>query len=131
MVRIEQARGSGRRVVLATASHRRHAEAVAAHLGLFDAVIATDERNNLSGARKLAAIRSDAGGAFDYVGNHRVDLPIWSEAAGAIVVTSDPALARRAAERAELLAFIREPRAGLRTWLRAVRIHQWAKTCCC
>src|SRR5882672_9508371 len=57
LVLLRAARLAGRRLVLATASHAKYANAVAAHLGLFDAVIASDESRNLSGRAKLAAIR--------------------------------------------------------------------------
>ena len=42
----------GRALVLVTATHRALAERVAAHLGLFDRVLATDGDRNLAGARK-------------------------------------------------------------------------------
>lgn len=121
------AREQGRRVVLATASHRKYAEAVAAHLGLFDAVLATDESVNLNGERKLAAIRADAGGPFHYVGNGAVDMAIWKDAAGAVVVSSARSLAERAAAVTRVIAHVRPPAAGIGTWLRAIRLHQWAK----
>ena len=53
-------RALGRRIVLATAADRTLAESVAARVGLFDAVLASDGRHNLKGRHKLAAIRSDA-----------------------------------------------------------------------
>lgn len=124
---VRSARAEGRRVVLATASHRRHAEAVAEHLGLFDAVLATDANVNLSGERKLAAIRADAQGPFHYVGNEAVDLAIWRHAEGAVVVSTGRALHERAADVTQVVAAITPPRAGARTWLKAIRLHQWAK----
>src|SRR5262245_18397742 len=39
--RLRADRARGRRIVLATASHRRYAEAVANHAGLFDGVLAS------------------------------------------------------------------------------------------
>lgn len=57
---IRQARVEGRRVVLTTATDESLAQSVAQHLGLFDAVIASDGLTNLSGKRKLEAIRADS-----------------------------------------------------------------------
>ncbi len=54
--RIEQARSEGWTIVLATASDRRVADAVADHLGLFDDVIATTGERNLSGDAKRDAL---------------------------------------------------------------------------
>jgi len=46
------ARAAGRRCVLVTAADHGIAEAVAAHVGLFDEVLASDGRENLKGRRK-------------------------------------------------------------------------------
>ena len=62
---IRRAREQGRRVVLATASDELLATSVAQHLGLFDHVIASDGTSNMSGGRKLEAIRADAAGHAD------------------------------------------------------------------
>ena len=52
---IQEARAQGRRVYLATASDQRHAEGVAAHLGLFDGIFASDGVTEISGKTKTAA----------------------------------------------------------------------------
>jgi len=76
-----------RPVVLATAANYRIAEKVAAELGLFTVVMASDDRLNLSGERKLAKIREYCDGRpFAYIGDHRNDLPIWLASQRAIVV---------------------------------------------
>lgn len=116
----------GRLIVLATAAPRCVAEAVAAHLGLFDRVLATDGWN-LKGVAKLRAIKEAVGGRFVYAGDSAADLPIWKEAEAAILVSAPSAVGRkvRAATPVEL-ELPREP-ATLRTWLRALRVHQWLK----
>ncbi|MDQ3830956.1 MAG: haloacid dehalogenase-like hydrolase, partial [Candidatus Tectomicrobia bacterium] len=84
-LRAEQARG--RRLILATAAPRRIADAVARHLGLFDAVIASDRTRHQAGAVKLTAIREVVrGGAFDYMGDKEADLPLFQAARLAILV---------------------------------------------
>jgi haloacid dehalogenase-like hydrolase len=89
---------SGRRLVLATGADRRIAEAVAAHLGFFSAVLASDGRVNLTATAKLAAIRGMTGdGPFAYAGNERKDLAVWREAAGAILVNAPDRVFRAAA----------------------------------
>jgi 4-hydroxybenzoate polyprenyltransferase len=119
-------RSRGRRVVLATAAHRRIAEAVADHLECFDAVIAT-ETVNRKGAAKLAAIRADAAERpFVYAGDARPDRRIWAASTGAIAV------GRAAAwrdSRAGAVVLARFPQAGGRIGaiLAALRPHQWVK----
>lgn len=87
---------AGRRLVLATAAHREIGEAVAAYLGLFDAVIASDAKHNLKGEHKVRAIRAyTGGGEFDYAGDSWADVPIFAAARCCIVVTNDTRLLAR------------------------------------
>lgn len=86
-------RRSGRRIVLATGAHRLFAERAAAHLNLFDAVLATDAATNLTRENKLNAIREDCGGKpFEYIGDSPKDLPVWQAAAAAAIVAPRPEL---------------------------------------
>lgn len=67
----------GRKVYLATAAHRRVAEAVAEYLACFDDIIATDGEVNAKGPGKLEAIRRVLGDVpFDYIGDTMADLPV-------------------------------------------------------
>ncbi len=127
-------RASGRRLVLATASHERVAHSVAETLGLFDAVLATTEACNLKGPAKLAAIREDnAGEPFAYLGDSRADLPVWAAAKRALVVAPSSRLAAalsRVAAHPEIVPLetggaTRHP--ALHPALRALRPHQWIK----
>lgn len=121
-------RSSGRRIVLATATHWRPAQAVARHLGIFDAVIATTAKQNLKGDIKLARIRSVVGSApFTYGGDSDADRPIWRAAQTTIFVNApqrdiDEADARGATE-----AKFGSRAPAWRESLRAIRPHQWAK----
>ncbi|MDJ1164934.1 haloacid dehalogenase-like hydrolase [Burkholderia gladioli pv. gladioli] len=67
-------RESGRKIVLATATHRSIAERVSRHLGLFDLVISTCGETNLKGETKLAGIREQVGSDFIYAGDSKADL---------------------------------------------------------
>ena len=74
-------RGTERSVILATAAHRRIADAVATYLGVFDAVIATDGAHNAKGVGKLDSIRAHLGTAeFDYMGDSMADVPVFRAA---------------------------------------------------
>jgi hypothetical protein len=85
-------------LVLATGADRKMAEAVARHLDLFDRVLASDGRTNLTGRAKLAAIKGSVGCIpFTYVGNSHTDLAVWCEAASGICVNTRPLVARAAA----------------------------------
>jgi 4-hydroxybenzoate polyprenyltransferase len=91
-------RARGARIVLATASDERLARAIAAHLKVFDDVVATDGKTNLKGAAKLARIRDLLGGEpFAYAGDAAADLPIWAGAESAILINPSRSLEARAA----------------------------------
>jgi 4-hydroxybenzoate polyprenyltransferase/phosphoserine phosphatase len=89
LVRTERARG--RTVVLATGSQRIFAERIAAHLGLFDLVLATGDGVNLTShnkARRLAELYGSKG--YDYIGNSRADLAVWLDCADPYSVHCKP-----------------------------------------
>ncbi|MBH1477511.1 UbiA family prenyltransferase [Stenotrophomonas maltophilia] len=113
--------------VLCTASDQLLVAPIAAHLGLFEQVIASDGQRNLSGARKAQAL-VDAFGerGFDYAGNGTVDLPVWARASGAWVVNNGPPLASAAARHTQVLGHWPGP-SRLQAWVKALRPHQWLK----
>jgi phosphoserine phosphatase len=83
---VRRAKSGGRRVVLATGSAMRYAGAAARHVGLFDAVFATERDGlNLISANKLAKIREDAKAhgydKFEYLGDSHADVMIFRESA--------------------------------------------------
>jgi len=121
-------RRDGREVWLCTAANERQAAAVASHLGIFDGVIASDAHTNLAGRRKAEQLVQHFGErAFDYCGNERRDLDIWSHARGAIVVNASAALERDAKERTALFRTFSAPKERVVSLWRALRPHQWSK----
>lgn len=130
---IHEAKGQSRPVVLASASHARTVEAVAKHLGVFDAVISTDGQSNRKGAHKLDAIRGliaerGWGESFDYIGDDIVDLPIWAEADTAYLVQACSATRGSVSPQGEVVELV--PCRPSSTWYEliiAARPYQWSK----
>ncbi|CAA9562190.1 MAG: Integral membrane protein [uncultured Truepera sp.] len=115
---------AGRKLVLATAADARVARQVAAHLGIFSAVVASDGAVNCSGSRKLGALERECGPeGFVYVGDAPVDLQVWRHARGAILVGGGNRFVK------QLNNVERTFEDDTRPWeaLRAMRLHQWAK----
>lgn len=126
LLRAESA--TGRFLVLATGADRRVASAVSDHVGIFDAVLASDGKTNLTGRAKLAAIRSTVKDKpFAYVGNDRKDLAIWREARSGIVVNAAASLQQKAAEITHIETTIAPDRPWSQALLRAMRPYQWSK----
>jgi hydroxymethylpyrimidine pyrophosphatase-like HAD family hydrolase len=92
-------RARGRTIVLASASDQKAVEAVAAHIGLFDAVFASDGTTNLKARRKAEALSQAFPQGFVYAGNERADLMVWEAAECAVLVNASPGLARQARAR--------------------------------
>ncbi|UUX96843.1 UbiA family prenyltransferase [Aquabacterium sp. J223] len=119
---------NGCRLVLATAADQRIAHTVARQIGLFDAVLASDGAVNLKGKAKLQAIRRLVGEDFIYAGDSRADLPIWQAARGAVLVDVAPGVRRAVvAGGTPITGEFRRTPPGVRTWARALRLHQWTK----
>lgn len=114
--------------VLCTASDERLAWAVAARVGVFDTVMASDGSHNLSGHNKATALVERYGErGFDYAGNEARDLAIWAHARSAYVVNAGNGLAVRVGRVTDVAGVLPRESAGLRTWMKALRIHQWLK----
>lgn len=123
-LRTEKARG--RRIILATGSPLKFAEAVARHLLLFDQVVATRDGVNMTASRKRDALVAIFGRqGFDYAGNSRDDIVVFDAAAQAIIVAPDSAAQRYHQEhQAQLFA---GETATPKAFLKLLRVHQWAK----
>lgn len=94
---LREEKSRGRRLVLATAAHRLIGEAVLAHLGLFDALVATDVGFNLKGSRKVDHIRKVLNcNEFDYIGDSTADLPIFQVARIGYLVAPSASLSKAA-----------------------------------
>ena len=119
---------SGRELILATATHRLIADKIAEHLGIFSKCFATENGNNLSGARKTEKIISELGERnFDYAANDRVDLPVWSHARKIILVNPDRNLERKVQDLGEVAKIFTNNDLSLKQYIKALRPHQWAK----
>lgn len=118
-----------RRIVLATAADRSVAEVIAAHLGIFDEVIASDGEINLKGRRKARALVERFGErGFDHAGNDRHDAEVWKHSRAAVVVNAGERLeARVRGEGVQIAEVFKSPTQGYRAWLKAIRLHQWLK----
>ncbi|MEM8987208.1 MAG: UbiA family prenyltransferase [Pseudomonadota bacterium] len=121
-------KADGARIVLATASPRVFAEGVAAHLPLFDDVLATEPGVNLKGVNKLKAIQESAGeAAFAYVGDSPADRPIWRAASSEILVNASRNDVRRAKSQDKPSNVIQTRPSVFKSFLKEMRVHQWAK----
>lgn len=114
-------------IILATAASKTYANKIAEHLGIFDKVIASDEKINLKGKNKLSVIQKIVGGEeFIYAGDSSADRPIWKEACSNIFVNApkkDIKIARYQGKVEKIIT----SRSTAQAFFKEMRIHQYAK----
>lgn len=123
-----QAQADGRPVWLVTAADQAVAEVTVQHFTFFDRAVGSDGVTNNKGSAKAKRLQQLAPGGFEYVGDSRADMKVWKQASAASIVDGGErrrravaALGVRVAQRFE------RPSRGLGAWLKALRVHQWAK----
>ena len=91
-------------------------------------MLASDGKTNLRGKAKGMTLAGRFGAhAFDYAGNSSMDLPVWAEARQAIIVNGNPRLVARARQQGDVNRVFNFPKPLLRSFIKALRPHQWAK----
>lgn len=119
---------SNRKIILATASNEKFAKQVAEHYAIFDDVIASTEEVNLKGKNKLEKIKEVAKGEdFEYIGDSSADIPIWQESKEITIVSDNKKLINKVCKIKHPKYLFSEETNSLKTFLKAIRVHQWAK----
>lgn len=121
---LKKEHAKGRKLILATASNYRTANAVAEHLGLFDEVLASNGETNLRHGNKLEAIQARFP-EFGYAGNDAADFPLWDAAGEVVLVNPTTAAKKNYALKADHI-FLERPLCG-HCFLKAMRPQQWLK----
>ena len=125
---LQTERARGRDIYLATGADVRLARRIAAHLAIFSGVLGSDGDVNLTGNHKLHRLRTNLNESFSYIGNATPDLPLLAAATEAMV--ANPTRSLRARMRARGIQPVREfeeRQHPLKSVIKAIRIHQWAK----
>jgi 4-hydroxybenzoate polyprenyltransferase/phosphoserine phosphatase len=126
---LQKEHAHGREIYLATGADSRLAQRIADHLGVFSEVLASDGTHNLTGVRKLASLRDRFGsGAFVYIGNDTPDLPVMAGAAESMVANPSRRLRMKLRAQGIIPSHAFDERSQpLRSLVKALRPHQWAK----
>ena len=121
------ARARGRKIYIAARRYPHHAAAIASHLG-FDGVVALAELAAATQTSDTAAPGPgfDAGN-FDYIGNGRAPESVWRAAFTTYVVGGSDQLSKQLELLNPSLKQIGGRDFSWRTWLNALRVHQYAK----
>jgi 4-hydroxybenzoate polyprenyltransferase/phosphoserine phosphatase len=125
---LRQQHAEGREIYLATGADTLLAERVAAHLGIFNGVLASDGSINLTGHNKLRAFQERFPGGFCYIGNARPDVPLLQNCVDPMVANPHGALRSRLRSAGIVpVRTFNDAASPAKAWLKAIRLHQWAK----
>jgi 4-hydroxybenzoate polyprenyltransferase len=125
---LRQQFAEGREIYLATGADTLLAERVAAHLGIFAGVMASDGSVNLTGRNKLAAFQERFPSGFCYIGNARPDVSLLTHCVEPMVANPHRSL-RTGLRRAQVdpARTFNDSVSLTKAWVKAIRLHQWAK----
>ena len=122
---------SGRKLILISASHQSVVDSALEHFQFFSAGYGSDEEINLKSENKLQKINQlTQNSPFAYAGDSTADLVIWQNAAEAVLVNCQPAVAaqaRKLISSATKLVEIDQPAQPISGLLKSMRVHQWLK----
>lgn len=125
---LRQERGRGRDLHLVTAADQSIADAMAARTGLFASAVGSTAAENLKGGAKSRFLQKRFPLGFSYAGDSGADVEVWKTAKSAILVGASRATKRRVSNLSLPVEREFDDRApSLAAWLRALRVHQWAK----
>jgi len=123
---LEAEKGKGRKLVLATASLMKHAREILRVYPIFDEVYGTNEIN-LKGKNKLNVLVKDFGySQFDYIGDSRSDLKIFSASRYSYLVNPSRTLERKT-RYTSTVKHVWKSKVKVGDYLKAVRVYQWLK----
>lgn len=122
---IAAAAETGREIYLVTSAAQEIADAVAARIGSIAGAIGSAPDRPMSNADKAAFVRKRFPSGYAYAGRAP---QLLAEAKAVVIAKGDTTTARSVTARGGTIEVeINAPRAGLRTWIKALRCHQWSK----
>ncbi len=125
---LREERARGRQIFLATAADRALADRVAAHLGIFSGVFASDGTHNLAGANKLRAFQERFPAGFTYIGNAMPDRSLLRASHQPMVANPHAKLSRALLrDNTQIAREFHDRKSSARVLLKAIRLHQWSK----
>ena len=118
----------GRPLHLVTGCNEKTANEIAAYLGLFTSVIASDENINLTGNKKAQRLVLEFGAkGFYYAGNDSVDIPVWEQCREPLLVNCGPLVKKSIMQQVTFSNVFDEQSLTVKPYIKAIRLHQWAK----
>ena len=117
----------GRKLILATASPQVCARKIGEIYPIFDEIYGT-KKINLKGTNKLKVLIDEFGAfKFDYIGNSKPDLRIFTSSRYSYLVNPSKSLEKKTKSVSNLKHSWKSQKVGLKDYLKAIRAYQWIK----
>ncbi len=117
-----------RTLILVTASNQKIANSIAEYLGLFDEVVGSTVANQMNAHNKDQLLVEKYGAQhYDYVGNHKKDLPVWQQAKSAYVANAKASVVKKANQQGNVAEVFSSKKLTVKQFLKAIRVHQYVK----
>ena len=126
---IKKEKKNDRKIILCSASNQKQVDSVSEYLNIFDKAIGSSESLNLRGNNKMSYLTSlfnDKG--YDYVGNDRSDISVWSKARKIYTVNTNNRVIN-SLNKENVIKLV--PRVSMLNKMyyvaKSLRLHQWIK----
>ena len=125
---LEKEFSGGRKIILATASPVSAAIKISEIHPIFSEVYGTENKLNLKGFNKLELLINQFGeGKFDYIGNSKSDIVIFSSCRYSYLVGSNKSIEKEVKQISNLQHIWMPAKATLKDYLKEIRAYQWIK----
>ena len=121
-------KAKGRKVILATASHKPIADDIAEHLGIFDEVLGSENGINLRSSQKKDLLNKLYGEKqYDYFGDSKADIEVFKSARKSYLVNPKRGVERQANAIGNVAHKFEHGSNKLMLFIKQIRVYQWAK----
>jgi 4-hydroxybenzoate polyprenyltransferase len=118
---------AGHELHICSAADQTVVDKMAARLGIFASAVGSTT-GNLKGRNKAAYLEQRFPEGFIYAGDHAADMHVWKVSQGIVLAGVSRGVAAQAARlNKPILQEFHSPPLGLRSFLKAIRVHHWTK----
>jgi 4-hydroxybenzoate polyprenyltransferase/phosphoserine phosphatase len=128
LVKLRKMKAQGAYLVLATATHHTIAEKIAAHLAIFDEVVATSGDVNMAAENKRDCLNKKFGSKqYSYFGNSSDDYAVWDNSKDVHIVNAAAKVLTKSLSLYDVKTVVEREMSFVKTFIKAIRVHQWMK----
>lgn len=123
----EKHHAQGGKVVLCSGSHQTLIDKIVAKFDWISEGFGTTNDVNLTKENKANFLLEKFGSGFHYIGNSTQDYPVWEVAVTAAAINPPRSVSKIKAKSGEDVVVLEDEKVKIKTILKCIRIHQWAK----